>query len=330
MKLCLTFIAAALLATTSSASLWAPSSSIAKGGIALVAVKPSNDGNNVKQRFLSQDVSLNEGPSKTTDPSNRGTESVIKAVSSIIKSESVHTAVTITAAATFTYALNNFYNLGPIRASSITALLAAMILSEKLALAATCGSFAGMAKMAVIPTLASVILGLTCTSMMILFDRQKWFLGVGGRLGFIAQCACTFQFIISSLFLTPSSSAELIGTYPSIIELLKPLPSVALFTAAGAFFMSMWKQIMAEHTRRPRNTEIESNIYQRLSGSCAAVGGTGLLATLALPAAAAGPAFCGSFIVSTVRSCYFLFYFPYDMSCIFLTGYSDLTIFFFV
>ena len=299
MRFCLAFIASALVAAPISASAWTPSSPVAKGGIALVAVKPSNNGNNGKKRFLSRDVSLSESPSKTTGSSNGSVQSIKQAVSSFVKNESVHKAVTITAATAFTYALNNFYNLGPILASSITALLSAMILSEKLALAATCGSFVGMAKMAVIPASGAVVLGATCASMMALFDSKKWLLGVGGRLGFIAQCACTFQFIISCLFMTPPASAGLVGTYPSIGKLIKPLPSVAFFTAAGAFFMSIWKQVLSEQMKKPNNSEIETNLYQRLSGSCAAVGATGLLAALALPAAAAGPAFCGSFIVST-------------------------------
>lgn len=301
MRFCLALLAAALVAAPGSASAWVPSSTVAKGGIALVAVQQTNSKNkNQKKRFLSGEVSLGDTTSKSVETSNGSAEDSVKqSISSLVKNESFQKALTITAATAFTYALNNIYNLGPIRASSITALLSALLLSEKLAIAATCGSFAGMARMAVIPMFgASILLGGTCASMMALFDRQKWLLGVGGRLGFIAQCACTLQFIVSSLFISTSAGTGLVGTYPSIGKLLKPLPSVALFTAIGAFFMSLWKQAMAEQMKKPKNTEIESNLYQRLSGSCAAVGATGLLASLALPAAAVGPAFCGSFIVS--------------------------------
>lgn len=204
-------------------------------------------------------------------------------------------SLTIMAATVATYTLNNhFLKLGPVLSSSIIGLLSALFLpSPKLALAALCGSFAGMAKTAVIPAATagvgpSLLLGLNCAFFAALFDRQKWLVGVGGRLGFIAQCACTFQFLMSSFLFppswSPSAGAALMGRpFPDVFSLMRGLPRVALFTAVGAFAMRSWKDQFASHSRR-------------LSSPTAAVGGTGLLAASILPASLAGPVFCGSFV----------------------------------
>jgi hypothetical protein len=108
--------------------------------------------------------------------------------------------------------------------------------------------------------------------------------GVGGRLGFIAQCACTTQFLISSLFLAPVAPAALIGSGPLDFKTLATqLPKVAGFTVAGALFMRLWKQLFAGKN-------------SRLANSVGAVSATGLLASSILPASVAGPIFCGSFV----------------------------------
>ena len=295
------FVVAAVAALLSSV----PGSSVSGvPSIAKVAVKntPNKNNNTRRKRFLSSDVSFT--PSKEVLPKETP-PSTKSAVSSFVKNESLQKVVTITAATALTYMLNNVYDMGPILASSITTFLSAMILSENFALAATCGSFAGMAKATVIPDFtSSIVLGITCTLMMTVFDHFSLLLGVGGRLGFIAQCACTFQFIVSSLLPMaipkPANAAALLGSaYPNTDTIIKSLPAVALYTASGAFFMSFWKQIMAKQNKK-YSSEFVTNIYQRLSTSCAAVGGTGLVACLALSpsvsSAVAGPAFCGSFI----------------------------------
>ena len=95
-----------------------------------------------------------------------------------------------TAATVITYIVNNQYNLEPVLGSSVVALASAIALGPNrpvMQLAALCGSFAGMARQAVIPSpAAAVVLGLVCSYMIRLFDRQKWLIGKGGRLGFIA------------------------------------------------------------------------------------------------------------------------------------------------
>jgi hypothetical protein len=214
-----------------------------------------------------------------------------------LEQSTLEMAATMIAATSLTFLLTNASSLGPIRASSVIAMLATMVLPENLALVALCGSFAGMAKTAVIPGFAaSLLLGGTSAAMMAQFNRKKWLVGVGGRLGFIAQCACTLQFILTALFVAPPPEVGILGAYPSLGKLLKPLPSVTVCTIAGAFFMTFWKKLLGKRAKNATNSEFQADLYKRLSNSVGAVGATGLVAALVLPASAAGPAFCGSFI----------------------------------
>jgi hypothetical protein len=203
---------------------------------------------------------------------------------------SIPTIVTVIAATVATFGLNNVLNLGPVTASSIAGLLATLVLPEKLAIAAFCGTFAGMAKTAVIPGVAaSGLLGLVCAAMLALFDQKKWLLGVGGRLGFIAQCACTAQFVLASLVLGggaagSTSAAAMISSSPlNVGKLAVQLPAVAGLTVLGALVMRYWKHLMTGKSKR-------------LSNTVGSVSVTGLIASLALPASMAGPIFCGSFV----------------------------------
>jgi hypothetical protein len=147
-----------------------------------------------------------------------------------------------------------------------------------------------MAKLAVIPggMPASAVLGVLCAAALTLFDRKKWLIGMGGRLGFIAQSACTTQFIITSLLMGGATeSAALVGRVTSWPKVASQLPQVTTFTVLGALFMKYWKEFFTKKT--PVH-------FQRLSTSVAAVGATGLVASVLLPASLAGPAFCGSFV----------------------------------
>jgi hypothetical protein len=212
----------------------------------------------------------------------------------IIHGHATKTAASVIVGTVLTFVLNNILALGPVQASSVVTLFVSLVLPEKLAIAAACGSFAGMAKTSVIPTVnASLLLGALCALMMMLFDKQKWLIGVGGRLGFIAQCACTAQFIMSLHFRIPSESAALVGAYPAIDKMLLDLPSVSFFTVVGAVYTKLWKQVLANQSLKATNLQ---PVYKRLATTVAAVGVTGLLATLVSPPSIAGPIFCGSFI----------------------------------
>ena len=212
-----------------------------------------------------------------------------------------------TAATVITYIVSNQYNLGPVLGSSVVALASAIALGPKrpvLQLAALCGSFAGMARQAVIPTpAAALVLGLVCSYMIRLFDRQKWLIGKGGRLGFIAQVACTSTFAILryGLRVIPSSIRSMVESVlgevvaPAALvdlSLYKSLSAagvattlvpMALSTIAGALFMQSFKKYASKLS------------LPRLATPTAAVGATGAIAALISPTAA-GPAFVGSFV----------------------------------
>ena len=212
-----------------------------------------------------------------------------------------------TAATVITYIVNNQYNLGPVMGSSVVALASAIALGPTrpvVQLAALCGSFAGMARQAVIPSpAAAVVLGLVCSYMIRLFDRQKWLIGKGGRLGFIAQVACTSTFAILryGLRVIPSSIRSMVESVlgevvaPAALvdlSLYKSLSAagvtttlvpMALSTIAGAFFMQTFKKYASKLS------------LPRLATPTAAVGATGAIAALVSPTAA-GPAFVGSFV----------------------------------
>ena len=201
-------------------------------------------------------------------------------------SASLPTIASVLAATVGTFVLNNSLNLGPVKASSLVGLVSTLILPLPLAIAAFCGGFAGMATTNVIPGLgASSVLGLVCAAMITLFDRQKWLLGVGGRLGFIAQCSCTAQFLMASLlFGAPPAPAALVGSTPlNFSKLATQLPMVASLTVAGALAMRYWKHLVADKSVRLTN----------VVGSVSVVG---LASGLALPPAMAGPIFCGTFV----------------------------------
>jgi hypothetical protein len=218
-------------------------------------------------------------------------------------SQQLQSTVAVFGGTVLTYYLHNYCNIAggsPIRAASLVGLGSALSLPLSLALASICGSFAGMAKRTVIPNLpASMILGVVVAAMMATFNRQQWLVGVGGRLGFIAQCACTLQFIASSLWNTNhpvTSGAELIGSFGNPIKVLKELPLVCGYTVIGALLMSLWKEVMIKQVLKNKDNKIKGQIYHRFSNSVAAVSVIGFLATGVFPVNIAGPIFCGSLI----------------------------------
>lgn len=190
-----------------------------------------------------------------------------------------------------TYVLhNNVEKIDPVLASGIVAIASNLLLSEKMALSALCGSFAGMVQTAVVPTIwSATLLGLLCAGVLVLFDRMKWFLGYGGRLGFISQCACTLQFLASELVtktLGSTTSNEMLADfdmYDTHSDRIKAeLPLVVLFTVVGALFLRVYKRLTAK-------------LPNKVSNSVAAVGLTGIIGGF-LPSTMGGPAYCGSFV----------------------------------
>jgi hypothetical protein len=242
-----------------------------------------------------QGVKLKSSKSVASD-GTKGVETKQNAGVAILSSLSSQSAAYAIGGTAITYFLNNILSLGAVPASSLTGLLAARFFSDKMALAAFCGSFAGMAKTSVIPNIfSSFVLGACCAVMLHLFDKKKWLVGVGGRLGFIAQCACTVQFIVASLLGFKSEGAALVGALPPLRTLVSEFPKVSFFTVVGALFTSYCKDILARESK-DAGTESAKAFYQQMSTSVAAVGATGLLASIVLPASLVGPTVCGSFI----------------------------------
>jgi hypothetical protein len=205
----------------------------------------------------------------------------------------------------FTYALHTqLTNMGPVQASGIVAIASTLLLPPQLALGALCGSFAGMAKTAVIPTLFSAgLLGILCSALLTLFDKKAWLIGVGGRLGFISQCACTLQFLILKYgqkvwqasekmqsMLGSTAPAAVIADFSlyeqmTLTQIKAQVPPLVVFTVGGALFMRLFMHLGKQF-----------ELPNKVSNSVAAVGTTGLLGGMYLSPSIAGPAFCGSFV----------------------------------
>jgi hypothetical protein len=157
-----------------------------------------------------------------------------------------------------------------------------------------------MAKMAVIPTLFSVqlldsalLLGIVCAAMLGLFDKNGWLVGKGGRLGTIAQCACTLQFVALEFAnnnlkwsAQKSATTAALADFSLYEHMLarEQLVTIMLFSVAGALFMRTYRHLSSKLS------------LKRLSHSVAAVGVTGVVGGYILSPIHAGAAFCGSFV----------------------------------
>lgn len=205
--------------------------------------------------------------------------------------DSLAQVISVTVGTVATYVLHNYVKaVGPVQASGIVAITSTLLSpSDKLALAALCGSFAGMVSTTVKPTLwLAFLLGIVCAGVLALFDKKSWFIGFGGRLGFISQCACTLLFLVIELvsWILGSTPATTMlanfGVYQSITAM--DALSVMFFSVLGALFMRLWKRATAA-----------MKLPNRLTNSVAAVGMTGLIGGF-FPPILAGPVFCGSFV----------------------------------
>ena len=138
--------------------------------------------------------------SGSTATATASSSSSVPSLRSVLQNSKLQSATAVFVATVLTFWLNNgtSTNLGPIKASSVVGLLATLSLPESLLslkLAAFCGSFAGMAKLAVIPTdVGGVLLGVVTALVMALFDHQQWLVGMGGRLGFVSSSFCFVLF----------------------------------------------------------------------------------------------------------------------------------------
>jgi hypothetical protein len=244
--------------------------------------------NNYNNNNIINKTAMVPSASLSTTSSKLFPSTILDSVKTVVTSNPVKAAVAVWGGTIITYILNNLspIPMAQVQACSITGLLAALVVPEQYALCALCGSYAGMAKVLVIPTFQeAILLGIVCASVLQFFNKYKILVGVGGRLGFTAQLACTVQFIGTKLlqskpFLTLSSvssastaasvgagagttaaattaAAALIGPFPPITKVfLSKLPLVCLYTVLGALFMSLWRESMdgliVRHTTQKR------------------------------------------------------------------------------
>lgn len=298
MKVTISFLCMLALVDTSVTTAFAPLPSVfSLQSIGIVGGKQSARGVLHVASASSSDVKSEVAVSAELEPTTKN-DLLVKLVSwKVVSFPETQMVASVFLGCVATFALNNLLSVGPIKSSSIVGMISTMLLPEKLALGAFCGSFAGMAREAVIPDIkASAVLGLVSAFAMVLFDRKKWLIGVGGRLGFIAQLGCTSQFLISSLFFAQHAAAKLVGPYPHITpNLLLQLLPTCIYTVVGALLMSAWKEALASQSKRAGYSDVATGTLKRLSTSVAAVSVTGLVMSL-FPVSVAGPAFCGSFI----------------------------------
>lgn len=104
--------------------------------------------------------------------------------------------LTASAAGTLSYGISNKFKKGPVFGSSIITLVAGIILpvlfpeiGGKLAAAAACASYAGMAATKLIPSTLEMSLISALSGVMLLIASNAY-VGIGGRLGTIAALAC--------------------------------------------------------------------------------------------------------------------------------------------
>lgn len=204
----------------------------------------------------------------------------------------LQTILVIVAATVATFGLHNYLSVfNSIAASGLVGLVSGLVLPQYMALAAFCGSFAGMATLQVIPSVvAAISLGFFCALVVLVFDYKGFLLGIGGRLGFIALCACTMHFVLSIIVVAPSPEASLvdISSFPSIEEFFPiKLFRVLSTTIVGSIFMKLWRLTFAR---------LEGSLAKCMAHSVVASSATGILVAWTLPLWATGPVYCGSFV----------------------------------
>lgn len=138
-------------------------------------------------------------------------------------------ALSVTVAGPLTFYISTSLGHGPVVASALVGLVAALTVGEQAA-SAYCGSFVGMVSTAVLPTLVPVI-GASLVAAAVYVLAKRVFNGFGGKLGTTAFVGCAAVVVPSSY------------TYVSV-SALAAVPAVAAVVAAAvgavaAFLLSV-------------------------------------------------------------------------------------------
>ena len=181
-------------------------------------------------------------------------------------------ALAVAIAGPLTYALSVSLGLGPVVASALVGLLAALTVGEQAA-PAYCGTFVGMVSSAVFPTLGPVAAASLVAAVVFVLAKRV-FNGFGGKLGTTAFLGC-------GAVVFPTSYTYAAGSA------LDPTPAMTALVAATAGALAAF--VLSVHYD-----------HGAVVGSAVVGLGAGLLAPPALGATlggtAAAAAFAGSFV----------------------------------
>lgn len=200
--------------------------------------------------------------------------------------------VSLLAAGMTTWTINNVAGVPAISSGSLVGLVSGLILPQTLALAAICGCFAGMAKVQVIPSLAAAAAMCVLSALLLrAANRFQLFVGCGGRLGFVAQVACTITFL--SMRIAPvTRCASLAGASVFCLRnyakmQLLALPAICLGSVLGAIATRGWQNAFA--------------LSPRLANGVTASSATGVLASILLPSSMHAPAYAGALVAMSSK-----------------------------
>ena len=139
-------------------------------------------------------------------------------------------AIAVAVAGPVTYYLSISVGLGPVVASALVGLLAALTLGEQAA-PAYCGSFVGMVSSAVFPTLLPVAAASLVAAVVYVLAKRV-FNGFGGKLGTTAFVGC-------GAVVAPSSYTYAVGSTLAVTPALTALVA-ATAGALAAFVLSVY------------------------------------------------------------------------------------------
>jgi len=137
--------------------------------------------------------------------------------------------VAVAVAGPLTYYLSTTLGLGPVLASALVGLLAALIAGEQAA-PAYCGSFVGMVSTAVLPTVAPVAAA-SLVAAAVFVASKRVFNGFGGKLGTTAFVGCAAVVLPSSYTYGAGSELSLVPATAALVA--------ATVGAAAAFLLSV-------------------------------------------------------------------------------------------
>lgn len=182
-----------------------------------------------------------------------------------------------------TYLVNNRVGLGPVLASSSIGLAGSLVLPS-LAASLFCGTLTGMVSSHVIGSaLQLCMLAVLAALGLCLLDANGKAVGVGGRLGLVAQLACSITVLLTG---PASPSAAFLDTRVYNWATLGPAAPRTLLCSLGGAVLTKILRTVPQFAPR----------FTRLSSPVAAASAVGVIAACALPTPLQGPVYAGAFV----------------------------------